>query len=100
VTLIERLRETASKGVSVWGDLQKEAADTIEAQAAEIDELLSETRTLVRQNGEWQEQLTRQAALIDLAKRCLAIAYHEDEGWIDRVKETLAAIEAYEKGTE
>lgn len=28
--LIEKLRDTASKGVSVWGDLQIEAADTIE----------------------------------------------------------------------
>lgn len=28
--LIEKLRGTASKGVSVWGDLQMEAADAIE----------------------------------------------------------------------
>ncbi len=28
--LTTRLRDTASKGVSVWGDLQMEAADTIE----------------------------------------------------------------------
>lgn len=28
--LVKRLRETASKGVSVWGDLQMEAADEIE----------------------------------------------------------------------
>jgi hypothetical protein len=34
--LIERLRDTASKGVSVWGDLQKDAADLIEAQKTKI----------------------------------------------------------------
>jgi hypothetical protein len=37
--LIHRLRETASKGVSVWGDLQKEAADAIEALQAENERL-------------------------------------------------------------
>ena len=35
--LIERLRDTASKGVSVWGDLQMEAADALEAAQAEIE---------------------------------------------------------------
>ena len=39
MTLIERLRETANKGVSVWGDLQKEAADAIEALQAENERL-------------------------------------------------------------
>jgi hypothetical protein len=33
--LIKRLRETASKGVSVWGDLQMEAAKEIEILTAE-----------------------------------------------------------------
>jgi chromosome segregation ATPase len=37
--LINRLRETASKGVSVWADLQKEAADAIEALQAEVSTL-------------------------------------------------------------
>ena len=43
-TLINRLRETASKGVSVWGDLQMEAADRIEeleAQLAEANKMQS-----------------------------------------------------------
>lgn len=35
--LIERLRHTASKGVSVWGDLQIEAAKEIEILAAEVE---------------------------------------------------------------
>lgn len=34
-TLVERLRDTASKGVSVWGDLQIEAANEIEILTAE-----------------------------------------------------------------
>lgn len=37
--IVRRLRKTASRGVSVWGDLQIEAADTIESQAARIAEL-------------------------------------------------------------
>ena len=37
--LIKRLRETASKGVSVWGDLQMEAAKEIEILTAERDAL-------------------------------------------------------------
>lgn len=35
--LIKRLRDTASKGVSVWGDLQMEAAREIEILTAERD---------------------------------------------------------------
>lgn len=34
--LITKLRDTASKGISVWGDLQIEAADAIEAQETKI----------------------------------------------------------------
>lgn len=37
--LIERLRHIASKGVSVWGDLQMEAADALEDQAKQIEAL-------------------------------------------------------------
>ena len=35
--VVERLRDTASKGISVWGDLQMEAAKEIEILAAEGD---------------------------------------------------------------
>lgn len=35
--IVERLRDTASKGVSVWGDLQIKAADELEILAAEGD---------------------------------------------------------------
>jgi hypothetical protein len=37
--LVEKLRYTSSKGISVWGDLQMEAADAIEALTAECDTL-------------------------------------------------------------
>ena len=37
--LINQLRVTASKGISVWGDLQMEAANQIDALTAERDEL-------------------------------------------------------------
>ena len=35
MSLIERLRDTASKGISAWGDLQLEAADELERLTAE-----------------------------------------------------------------
>ena len=36
--LIHRLRDTASRGVSSWGDLQQEAADEIERLAQPVQE--------------------------------------------------------------
>jgi chromosome segregation ATPase len=50
--LIERLRETASKGVSVWGDLQMEAADTIEA-------LFNRNRQLVVESSKYCAEVSR-----------------------------------------
>lgn len=51
--LIDKLRDTASKGVSVWGDIQMEAADEIErlqneatAWAATVDNLTAERDAL------------------------------------------------------
>jgi hypothetical protein len=38
-TLVKRLRDTASRGVSVWGDLMLEAADALEQPTHESDEL-------------------------------------------------------------
>ena len=35
--LIYRLRDTASRGVSSWGDLQEEAADELEALMNAVD---------------------------------------------------------------
>ena len=44
--LIARLRDTASRGVSVWGDLQMGAADALEAAQAEIERLTADRRVL------------------------------------------------------
>lgn len=67
--LIERLRDTASKGVSVWGDLQMEAAKEIEiltaereAYASAMDRMKAELAAIKarepvawrwRMNGQW-----------------------------------------------
>ena len=40
MTLIERLRDTASKGISVWGDLQVEAADELEHLTEMVEQLI------------------------------------------------------------
>lgn len=47
--LIERLRDTASRGTSVWGDLQTEAADAIErlSQIFEQERNVSDTQALL-----------------------------------------------------
>lgn len=44
--LIARLRDTASRGVSVWGDLQMGSADALEAAQAEIERLTADRRVL------------------------------------------------------
>jgi hypothetical protein len=67
--LLERLRDTASKGVSVWGDLQMEAAKEIEiltaereAYASAMDRMKAELAAIKarepvawrwRMNGQW-----------------------------------------------
>lgn len=40
MTLIERLRDTASKGISAWGDLQVEAADELENLTEMVEQLI------------------------------------------------------------
>jgi hypothetical protein len=40
MTLIERLRDTASKGISAWGDLQVEAADELEHLTEMVEQLI------------------------------------------------------------
>jgi hypothetical protein len=39
INLVEKLRYTSSKGISVWGDLQMDAAGAIEELTAERDTL-------------------------------------------------------------
>ena len=57
-SLTERLRYTASRGTSVWGDLQMEAADTIE-RLTEVEQahraLTQKVDTFVAQHYEWEE---------------------------------------------
>ena len=40
MTLIERLRDTASKGISAWCDLQVEAADELEHLTEMVEQLI------------------------------------------------------------
>lgn len=40
MNLIERLRDTASKGISAWGDLQVEAADELEHLTEMVEQLI------------------------------------------------------------
>lgn len=47
----KNLRDIANKGMSVWGDLQKEAADIIDEQAAEIDRLRSQKQFVEGQHA-------------------------------------------------
>ena len=63
MSLIERLRDTASKGISAWGDLQLEAADEIERltvlayhQGLEIKWLTAERDTLKESATEWNHR--------------------------------------------
>ena len=55
--LIAELRDTASKGVSVWGDLQKEAADAIEVLQAEVERLKAFAGGYANENLHLQAQL-------------------------------------------
>jgi hypothetical protein len=60
--LIARLRDTASRGVSSWGDLQQEAADELEtlmnAVAAERErlQLAAECYRMCKQKGVCNEK--------------------------------------------
>lgn len=66
--LIAKLRDTASKGVSVWGDLLIEAADTLEAQETKvalqkglIDGLLIVKREISNERDALQARVVEQA---------------------------------------
>lgn len=53
--LITRLRDTASKGVSVWGDLQIEAAKEIEILTAERECYASAMDRMLAANAQWEK---------------------------------------------
>ena len=77
-TLINRLRETASKGVSVWGDLQMEAADRIEeleAENARLRKALEEAADDIESWGsyaaEYYQKKWNLQGCIDAARKAL-----------------------------
>jgi hypothetical protein len=56
--LVKRLRDTASKGVSVWGDLQMEAAREIEILTAERESYASAMDRMLEAQPEQRKPLT------------------------------------------
>ena len=86
--LINRLRDTASKGVSVWGDLQMEAADALERLASEFESYLdSNLQKILAMSDEQVTALTRLdgsnpddvAALARKAVQCAVLTVERDE---------------------
>jgi len=104
--LIERLRNISSED-DAGGSLRhydvgcvcENAADTIEAQVAEIEELKIEMKQVYQAHKADEEQIERQAALLKQCKGALAdiLRNHGDEVWGHGGEEALAAIEAWEK---
>ena len=62
--LITKLRDTASKGISVWGDLQIEAAEAIEALQARADNLEQQAKIHA------QEARTANATIAEIYQLC------------------------------
>jgi hypothetical protein len=89
MSLIERLRETSSKGVSVWGDLQMEAATEIErltAENAAFEPFLKEGETPF-------ERFTRERMDGDALLKIYGKALTE----IEALKADVAAMRANQK---
>ena len=88
--LVNRLRETASKGVSVWGDLQMEAAREIEILTAEREAYVSAMDRLQSAQPVAQPRELTDEQLKDL--------YHIDEFGLfcdyDSFEQIARAIEA------
>jgi hypothetical protein len=61
--LIKALRDTANKGVSVWGGIQIEASDVIEAQAQRIERLEWENKGIAEWRDEWERMKDHRNAL-------------------------------------
>lgn len=66
--LTSRLREIASKGVSVWGDLQVEAAKEIEILTAERDALQARVAELENLTAAQQASNLKLVAALNEAK--------------------------------
>ena len=67
----QRLREIASKGVSVWGDLQIEGADTIDALVQEVERLKEGFHT--RATVQMQKKRDQLRAEVEVAHRAMAV---------------------------
>ena len=92
--LVKRLRDTASKGVSVWGDLQMEAAREIEILTAErecyasaMDRLLAAQRPWVGLTDEEIAEVAERMEATDAASsfwrdfaRAIEAAHNIKEG--------------------
>jgi hypothetical protein len=77
--LVEKLRYTSSKGISVWGDLQMEAADTIEALQAERDTLRQQLAEAQRDAERYRIALSN---CIDAIENCQCLLnLHDLEGF-------------------
>ena len=86
--LITRLRDTASKGISAWGDLQLEAADELERLTAEekmqLEQIVNQGLEIERLTAElttsryWREQevkdLTAELAEMKAERDSLSVA--------------------------
>ena len=85
MSLIERLRDTASKGISAWGDLQLEAADELERLTAEekmhLEQIVNQGLEIERLTAElttsryWREQEVKDLT----AELARAKEYHAGE---------------------
>ena len=70
--LIKRLRDTASKGVSVWGDLQMEAAKEIEILTAEREAYASAMDRMKTRLAEVESQFETRSDYVGQLRQQLA----------------------------
>ena len=85
---IDDLTAAAAELRRLHAELERKS-DAIQRLWKERDELRSECRTLVRQNGEWQEL---NAELVEALRRCRDMVAHPDNlAFIDAA---LAKVEA------
>ena len=78
--LIHRLRDTASRGISSWGDLQQEAADELETQDLFVEVLkkrLSAVQGLAKNDAILLLNLAEQLSAAKLATELAVAAERE-----------------------
>ena len=95
MSLIDRLRDTASKGISAWGDLQLEAADEIERLTAEekmqLEQIVNQGLEIERLTGaskSYEAQANKDCLEIE---RLTVLAYHQglEIKWLTAERDTL-----------